>query len=426
MNVGLLGGSFDTPNMGVAALAEASIKLIRHRWPDANIVLIGSWKERRQYTLEVGGHRVTMENVPVRFCRNPLLSCHFAVLLLTAWTLRLLPFRAVWNRVLRRNACARMLADLDIVFDITGGDSFSDIYGIPRFAIGTLRKLLILQFRKRLVLLPQTYGPFEKKWTRVVAASIMKRAHAIYARDRVSLEYVRHMLGHAAARERVHLSPDMAFILDPHPHQKDAVPLVEKARREGKFVLGLNVSGLLYNGGYTGANEFRLKTDYRRLAANVARRFLAEPDSCLVLVPHEFDFPGSVVGDPDACRRVYEEISPEYPGRVILISQEHSQNEIKHAIGLCGFFAGSRMHACIAAMSQHIPTVGLAYSRKFAGVFETIGMGQWAVDLREADEPGVLKTLSDALLQRQGVQSHLERIVPETRQRVLSLFSGIS
>jgi polysaccharide pyruvyl transferase WcaK-like protein len=40
------------------------------------------------------------------------------------------------------------------------------------------------------------------------------------------------------------------------------------------------------------------------------------------------------------------------------------------------------MHACIAALSQGVPTLGLAYSDKFAGVFETVGLRSCVADLR--------------------------------------------
>ena len=49
-------------------------------------------------------------------------------------------------------------------------------------------------------------------------------------------------------------------------------------------------------------------------------------------------------------------------------------------IGVCDFFVGSRLHSCIAALSQGIPTIGIAYSKKFKGVFESVGAGDWVID----------------------------------------------
>jgi len=41
--VGLLGASFDTGNLGVGALAAASIKCVLRRWPEAEIFIVGSY-----------------------------------------------------------------------------------------------------------------------------------------------------------------------------------------------------------------------------------------------------------------------------------------------------------------------------------------------------------------------------------------------
>jgi colanic acid/amylovoran biosynthesis protein len=41
-----------------------------------------------------------------------------------------------------------------------------------------------------------------------------------------------------------------------------------------------------------------------------------------------------------------------------------SSSDFKGVIGLCHVLVGSRMHTNIAAMSQGIPTVAIAYSRK--------------------------------------------------------------
>jgi polysaccharide pyruvyl transferase WcaK-like protein len=37
------------------------------------------------------------------------------------------------------------------------------------------------------------------------------------------------------------------------------------------------------------------------------------------------------------------------------------------------FFMGARMHACIAALSSGVAVAPMAYSRKFAGLFGSIG-----------------------------------------------------
>ena len=38
------------------------------------------------------------------------------------------------------------------------------------------------------------------------------------------------------------------------------------------------------------------------------------------------------------------------------------------------------MHSCIAALSQNIPTIAISYSKKFKGVFESVGAGDYVID----------------------------------------------
>jgi len=46
--------------------------------------------------------------------------------------------------------------------------------------------------------------------------------------------------------------------------------------------------------------------------------------------------------------------------------------EIKAVISQCDLFIGMRFHSTIAALSQSIPTIGLSYSPKFAGLHKEV------------------------------------------------------
>ena len=61
------------------------------------------------------------------------------------------------------NPVARSLLRSDAVLDISGGDSFTDIYGAGRLQTVLAPKLAALRSRRPLVLLPQTYGPFTER-----------------------------------------------------------------------------------------------------------------------------------------------------------------------------------------------------------------------------------------------------------------------
>ena len=67
--------------------------------------------------------------------------------------------------------------------------------------------------------------------------------------------------------------------------------------------------------------------------------------------------------------------------------------EVKWVISNCDHFCGTRMHACIAAISQGIPTSAIAYSGKTEGVFASVGCESYVIDPREFDSGACSKRL---------------------------------
>ncbi len=421
----LLGASFETGNLGVSALTESSIKVILNRWPDAEITLLGSGYVPREHCISLSGKEICVKTLPIRFCKNIFLRYHFLWFAFYGLLVRVLPTLRLKNAVADRNPNFKVLYETDLVADITGGDSFSNIYGFRRFFLGFLHKWLVIFLRKKFVLLPQTYGPFKGNITRAMARYILRRASEIYSRDRESVEYVKDLLDSNKEDGKIQFAPDVAFVLDSRkPDDFDASPLSQISK--DVTVVGLNVSGLLFNGGYTGDNMFGLKTDYRTLVRDVIKMLLKEEEVVVLLIPHVFPPAGcEVESDPKACLKIYEQLKQIYPGRIFLVEGEYDQCEIKYVIGLCDFFIGSRMHSCIAALSQGIPVVGLAYSKKFRGVFETVDADDFVVDMRRSELKQILMTTGSAFEQRRITAEQLKNTIPEIKSKVLNMLQDL-
>jgi polysaccharide pyruvyl transferase WcaK-like protein len=103
--------------------------------------------------------------------------------------------------------------------------------------------------------------------------------------------------------------------------------------------------------------------------------------------------------------------------------EQYDQSEIKHVIGGCDFFIGSRMHACIGAVSQNVPSVSIAYSDKFAGVMESVGVGSIVADLRKVGEEDILRIVGETFDARDRIREQLRQTIPHVKETVLGLFS---
>jgi polysaccharide pyruvyl transferase WcaK-like protein len=314
------------------------------------------------------------------------------------------------------------MATSDIVVSIAGGDSFSDLYGPVRFFYVSLPQIVALLLGKKLVLLPQTLGPFKRRTTKIVARYILNRSHLVFSRDRRGMEEMREFLGNGAGAGRLKFCYDAGFLMEPEKPGTIGLPEHVVQRVSGRPLVGVNVSGLLLMGGYTKDNMFGLRTDYRVLVRDLIGMFVTEMGADVVLVPHVFGESPESESDLVACREIFREFAGKHGDRIFFPDARYDQNEIKYIIGLCDFFVGSRMHACIAALSQNIPAVSIAYSRKFHGVLQTIGAEDLVADPRTMEEGEILRIVRDGFRRREAIRKHLERVIPSVKSAVNGLF----
>ncbi len=139
----------------------------------------------------------------------------------------------------------------------------------------------------------------------------------------------------------------MGFALDPMSPADEVKEQLRKIRLQGELV-GLNVSGF-YCGGYTRANQFGLKGDYREMIQRLIRFFTVDMGVEVLLVPHVLGPPTDMESDITACAQVAKDAGEAVKGRLHVLPGNLNHHQVKWAIGQCDFFLGSRMHACIAA-----------------------------------------------------------------------------
>lgn len=424
MKVCLLGASFDTNNMGVSALAAGSIESLLHSCPDAEVSLLDYGKKGRTLTYVHNGKPVAVKLVNIRFSKKFWLANNIARLIVEAVISRLIPTEGLRRSFIARNPWLRHVDEVDVVASIAGGDSFSDIYGLSRFIYVALPQALALLMRRPLVLLPQTLGPFNGRVARHGAKYIMHRARAVYSRDHAGLAVGREFLHSGDASDKLRFCYDVAFVVEPRKPASLACEWSQHGRREDSPVVGVNVSGLLFSKGHQWTNAFGLRVDYKSFILTLVEHLIQEKGASVLLTPHVFGSDGEC--DSPACEVVYNAFRDKYPGKIGIVQGRYKHSEIKYIIGQCDLFVGSRMHSCIAAVSQCVPAVSIAYSGKFIGVMQSIGMDSLVADPRNASAEEILNIVDTAFERRALLRKQLEKTIPEVRQKVLCLFSEFS
>jgi polysaccharide pyruvyl transferase WcaK-like protein len=421
LKVALLGVSLATDNMGVSALAASLIKLVLDVNPTAEIsLLIGNRSSAPQCIL-IKDKIVSVNVVNYRFSFKSPLNKHLLWIFFLATLQAIAPFESWRRKIIKSNLWLNILNNSDFVGDIRGGDSFSDIYGLQRFIKGIIPISIAILLKKNIVLLPQTYGPYSSFVSKKISKIIFKAAKLIYARDKASAKLVQEMLVETGYVNKIKFCPDVAFTLD--VIDPEIISIGPPLSHNQKITLiGINVNGLVYNGGYTRNNMFNLNFDYKIFIQELIDFWLNQENCEVLLIPHAFSQTGNVNSDPDACLRIFENNCSKYKEKIHLVNRKYNQNEIKGIIKRCDFFIGTRMHACIAAISQGIPTVGVAYSKKFKGIFDSIGLGEWIVDAREKDIESSLKIILTKFQQRENYSVKIQERVTEAKNIISESF----
>jgi colanic acid/amylovoran biosynthesis protein len=319
------------------------------------------------------------------------------------------------------NPVASRIAHADAVLDISGGDSFTDLYGPTRLHSVAAPKLAALRSGRPLVLLPQTYGPFDTPEGRVLAQRLIRSASLAYARDPHSYQRLLELAGPIADTTRLRDGVDVAFALRPRrpaPHVADVV----EAWAADEVVAGVNVSGLLRDA--AGRERFGLAGDYVATMTDLVRALIAA-GARVLLVPHVHVPGGRGESDIAAIDQVMADLTITERSRATVVPSELDAAELKWCIAHCDWFVGSRMHATIGALSSRVPAFGYAYSLKTLGVFETCGMGAHVTDARELAGPAAVEAMTASFQAHAATRERLAETVPGVVARARGQLSDI-
>jgi colanic acid/amylovoran biosynthesis protein len=358
IKVGLLWHSVNSDNLGVVALTVSNIAIV-----EAVAASLGE-----NVTFEIYGWR---DPGPDQISRP---------------NVKVMPLRG--RDIIDPQRLLRSAKSCDVVLDISAGDSFADIYGARRFTFNILAKLAVYLAGTPLVMSPQTIGPFSRGWAKFLAGVMMRRAEVVIARDKLSSEYLAQFnLGSPLE------ATDVAFRL----------PYAKRPSFAGtKTHVGVNVSGLLYNGGYGRSNDFGLKSDYKDFSRRLLKNIAADPNNQLHLIGHVNSERFEVEDD----YRVAQKLGLDFPGAIVA-PRFANPSEAKSYISNLSFFCGARMHACIAAFSSGVPVVPIAYSRKFIGLFGTLGYSH-VVDCKTQSADEMINLIMQGLANRAALKTQVE------------------
>jgi colanic acid/amylovoran biosynthesis protein len=266
--------------------------------------------------------------------------------------------------------CApRKLRTLTRRYGVVFGDEIDGVVDVSGYAYGkpwsnqrrdeTAADIERLDRRgKPYVFLPQAFGSFDNsdRSTRVFRRALA-RSRLIYARDTISLGNVRSLLGELPANLR--LCPDftMEFPLAGSKASRQNLPNYDViVVPNTKLLSGPKAASV---------------GDWEKFLAN-AIVYLTGKGMAIAIANHCRDEDGPF------CARLASRSNAD-------LLTASSPEELKSILATPALVISGRYHACISAMSQGVPCIGLSWSHKYRELFRDFGADDFVMDRPDGD-----------------------------------------
>jgi colanic acid/amylovoran biosynthesis protein len=305
----------------------------------------------------------------------------------------LLPLLAVLYRSGPRIGMRRWFPRSCALFDVyleadlvvsKGGNFLMDTgHRVPTWFLPTHQILLAVLLRRPVVVYAQSLGPFRGRLGRAIVGAVLRRVDLVILRERGSLA----LLPQAMNMDRVHVTSDEAFLLEPSAALPAELAGLLGPRTIAATVIAWEFPGLSPEGVRAARERY-----YDAMAACLDA-LAAGHDADILLLPHVAGWGGR--NDAEAIDAILARARERARYRVAPDDVTPEQ-EVRLLAG-CALCIGTRMHSVIFALAAGTPVLAVGYLPKTVGVLGAIGLADWVVPI-EAVDRGALLAKAEALL----------------------------
>jgi len=299
----------------------------------------------------------------------------------------------------------------DIIIDLSG-DTYGDNIPFKNFVKHSLDLLAARALGKPIVSLANSPGPFSGLIKKSVTRVVLNKIALITTREPVSTDLLRKL----GVTTPIITTACPAFLLEPAQDN-----LVEEIMRsEGidgnsRPIVGVTLAG--YNLYSKPTWDVPETLEDLELYVPAVRFLLDELNAQVLLIPHVYrsnPWTGQTIHGPDyVILKTLGRMVSRYgrAERLKLIEGTYSPAEVKGLIGELDLHISGRLHAGVAALSQCVPTILLAYGHKHVGFMKMLNL-EWYVWQPSMGPDGLLALVKQIWEERERVMAELHKWVP--------------
>jgi len=426
-------------NKGAEAVIIGTVELLRGLFPDADFVTTVQLSDRLQQKLccKVIRNREYL----TRFYSLP------GSLKSTMDLFRCLLWKTVHKyfkysfKFLINSKNLKEYYDSDLIIHM-GMDLYSDNFGAVSIFEHSMDILRGVALGKPVIIWAESAGPFKKRLTRWLVRLTLNKVSLITLREKFSEEHLKEI---KVNKPPIYITADPAFLMNPAPQEhidqllinesifkQNIHPIIgltlsntNSVRKSNKFILSKSIytiiAYILPEALSIAVAKLAIRTkiysvvetkqnNYIESIITLTEYLTDNYNATIILVPH-IQNKGAFSNDKELHRLVLKHVKNKE--RIRLLETDYTAQELKGIIGQCEIFIGAKMHANIAALSQAIPTVAMAYSYKFQGIMEMLGQDKYVCNTNLPKD--LVRIVNDVWNNRKEIKTELENKLPIIR-----------
>ena len=281
-------------------------------------------------------------------------------------------------------------SEVQAVLDASGF-TYSDQQGARMVEIMAERTKRWKKEGKKIILLPQAFGPFQQKAVRKAFLEIIKNADLIFARDKVSYDYLIDL--DPNSNSKIKIAPDFTNLV------KGEVPEY--------FQDNFRQVCIVPNYRMIQKTSPELKGNYLSFLTMCSKYLIEKGTEPFILI-HE------TTRDYELGLQLQTELN-----QPLKIIQESNPLYIKGILGSCFIVIGSRFHSLVSTLSQGVPCLGTGWSHKYQMIFQDYNCPECLVSPVDSEEK--VYQIIDTLIEEPSRSDLIKRINQgSTEQKKLS------
>ncbi|MBE9052589.1 polysaccharide pyruvyl transferase family protein [Nostocales cyanobacterium LEGE 11386] len=324
-------------NKGAELMLHAVIQKLSD-WDEENIVAIrpkiGTYRQRSQ----LGLYQLLTSDKKIPFLNSAINAINYVI-----------------PRKLRHSLGLLIYPEIDAILDASGF-AYSDQWNLQQTVVMASLAKKCKKEGKKVVLLPQAFGPFENPQLKKAFVELLDNADLVFPRDEISYKY---LMGLGTNSSRIKMAPDFTNLV------QGRVPEYFDSTIKRACVI---------------PNTRMLD----KTSDDVQSKYLYYLETCINFFTEMGPKPFILVHDTTD-NSLVSDLKSKF-GESLEVILESNPLYIKGILGKCHVVVSSRFHGLISALSQGIPCLATGWSHKYRMLLEDYNCVECLVTSFESQE----------------------------------------